>query len=306
MTTTVEHNPADSVAAGVERILELAATWVHWDGRARLSEDRDRIYTPHKALRRHADHLVDHLAEVHALLAGVPTEADGWHASAVTVAADWATFGPADLNEAEQRLGRLARTYQLAYAAAGPAAWDASREPNWTLRRIAEHVGPPWYAEQVGDLTADRDRHPLDDPRRAEAELIYTEWDRRARAGDAEGLVELYAEDATLESPLVARILDQDHGIVRGKDQLRAFFVEGARRRPNPLVRWHRGRTFLYDGTNLVWEYPRATPDGDQIDIAEIMQLEAGRITAHRIYWGWFGTEMLIANATSKAAASSD
>lgn len=304
MITTIERDPAECVVAGVERFLELAGTWVDWDGRARLSQDRDRLYTPHKALRRHADHLVDHLAEVHALLAGVAPEVDGWHASAVTVSGDWAAFSAADLNEATQRLRRLARTYQLVYAAAGPAAWDAAREPNWTLRRIAEHVGPAWYGEQVGDLSADRDTPRLGDPRRAEAQLICTEWDRRARAGDVDGLVELYAEDATLESPLVPRILDHHQGIVRGTDQLRRFFTEGTRRRPNPVVRWHRDNTFLYDGTTLVWEYPRATPDGDQVDIAEIMQLADGRITAHRIYWGWFGTEMLIANATNTPAAS--
>jgi len=86
-----------------------------------------RITPSHQALRRHADHLVDHLAGVHVLLAGVPTEADHWHASAVTVAADWAAFGAADLHEAAERLRRLAHTYQLVYTSAGPAAWDASR-----------------------------------------------------------------------------------------------------------------------------------------------------------------------------------
>ncbi len=38
------------------------------------TEDGERVYTPNKVLRRMADHLTDHLAEVEALLAGVPTE----------------------------------------------------------------------------------------------------------------------------------------------------------------------------------------------------------------------------------------
>lgn len=150
--TQTSTNPGDRIVAGVDRFLELAATWIAWDGRAILSEDRDRIYTPHKAVRRHADHLIDHLAEVEALLAGVPTQPDGWHGSLVTLDSDWARFTEADLVEAGQRLRRLALTFALRLAAAGEAAWDAPRDPNWTLRQIAEHISAPWYAEQVGAL----------------------------------------------------------------------------------------------------------------------------------------------------------
>lgn len=151
-TTDQTANPAGAVVEAVERTLALAATWLGWDGRPRLAEGGERAYTPHKAIRRTADHLVDHLAQVEALLAGVPTEEDRWLASAVTTESDRAPFGEADLTEARQRLRRLARTLELRYAAAGPAAWDAPRGDQWTLRRIAEHLADPWYAEQVGDL----------------------------------------------------------------------------------------------------------------------------------------------------------
>src|SRR5437763_16445878 len=96
-------SPADLIAAGVDRMLQLAATWLAWDGRPRVAEDGNRLYTPGKAVRRQADHLIDHLAEVEALLAGAPTEPDHWHASAVTLASDWAPFTEADLNEATER-----------------------------------------------------------------------------------------------------------------------------------------------------------------------------------------------------------
>lgn len=143
-------NPAEVVAAGVARTLELARTWLAWDGVPIPAEDR--IYTPNKVIRRYADHLVDHLAEIEALLAGAPSEPDHWHASAVTLGSDLAPFTEEDLNEASERLRRLARTYALRFAAAGPQAWDAPRHPNWTLREIVEHVAPAWYAEAVGDL----------------------------------------------------------------------------------------------------------------------------------------------------------
>jgi hypothetical protein len=151
--TSPETNPGTAVVTAVEDCLELAATWLTWDGRPHLSEDGDWIYTPLKAVRRIADHLVDHLAEVEALLAGAPTMPDEWHGSQLTFEADWARFTEADLREARQRLRRLARTFELRFEAAGPDEWDAPRSPNWTLREIAEHLtGVRWYAEQVGRL----------------------------------------------------------------------------------------------------------------------------------------------------------
>jgi hypothetical protein len=146
-------NPGTLVEEAVEHCLEVAATWLAWDGRPAVSEDGDRVYTPHKAVRRIADHLVDHLAEIEALLAGVPTEPDHWHGSLVTVEADWARFTELDLDEARQRLRRLGRTFALRLAAAGPDEWDAPRGENWTLREIAEHLDElRWYADQVGRL----------------------------------------------------------------------------------------------------------------------------------------------------------
>ncbi|MGH3276671.1 MAG: nuclear transport factor 2 family protein [Streptosporangiaceae bacterium] len=320
MNTSPEPGPHDLeelVPAAVERTLALARTWPGWDGSFRTSEDGQRIYTPHKVVRRVADHLVDHLAEIEALLAGVPTMPDHWQASMVTLASDWAAFTEDDFNEAAQRLRRLARTYALRLRAAGPDEWDRPRDPNWSLRAIVEHVSSSWYAEQVGNLqdpvpdqqaphqavaAAHRQSRPAaGTPLSGAAEWIFGEWDRRARTLDVDGLLDLYTDDAILESPLVPRVLAQHGGVLRGKEQLRSFFEEGGRRRPNQLVRWHRDGTYSYDGHTLTWEYQRATPDGDQVDLAEVMEIRNARISRHRIYWGWFGTEMLIANAVQAA-----
>jgi hypothetical protein len=151
----VPANPAELVAGSVERTLELARTWLAWDGQPRRAEDGERSYTPNKVIRRQADHLLDHLAEVEALLAGAATVPDRWRASEVTLPSDLADFTEADLNEAGERLRRLARLFVLRYAAAGRDAWDQPRDPNWTLRQIAEHLADAWYAEQVGDLSRD-------------------------------------------------------------------------------------------------------------------------------------------------------
>jgi len=50
-----------------------------------------------------------------------------------------------------------------------------------------------------------------------------------------------------------------------------------------------------FDGQTLMWECLRAHPDGgDQVDLAEVMDLRGPQIAHHRIYWGWFGTPLLI------------
>ena len=145
-------DPMTVVPELVEQVLARAATWTAWDGVPRPVDDR--VYTPHKAVRRIADHLIDHLAEVEALLAGVDTQPDRWHASLLTLDSDHARFTEADRDEAHQRLPRLARTFALRLAAAGPDEWDRARGEHWTLRAIAEHLtGVLWYAEQIGDLS---------------------------------------------------------------------------------------------------------------------------------------------------------
>lgn len=147
-----DNNPGSLVAAAVTTCLEIAETWIAWDGRP-LVTDGENLWTPHKALRRVTDHLVDHLAEVESLLAGSPPVPDGWHGRLVTLDTDWGRFTELDLTEARQRLSRLARLYELRYAAAGPDSWDVPRTPNWTLREIATHVSNvTCYAEQVGRL----------------------------------------------------------------------------------------------------------------------------------------------------------
>ena len=87
-----------------------------------------------------------------------------------------------------------------------------------------------------------------------------------------------------------------------GHREIRPFFEESARRRPNELVRWYRTDNWFTDGKRvLVWEYPREAPDGDQIELMEVMEIEHGLIQHHRIYWGWFGVYQLTQNAVRKA-----
>jgi hypothetical protein len=148
---TDDREPALVVTTMIDRFLDLAATWTAWDGRPLPAEDR--IYTPHKAVRRLADHLVDHLAELEARLAGHEPLPDHWHASAVTTPADLAPFTRQDLDEARSRLTRLGRIWADRLDALTPDQLDRSPGQGWTFRQLAFHLGGSvYYADSVGDL----------------------------------------------------------------------------------------------------------------------------------------------------------
>ncbi|BCY08085.1 hypothetical protein [Actinoplanes sp. L3-i22] len=146
--------PGRMIEQAVSRALHLAQSWTGWDGTP-IPVD-DRVYTPHKAIRRIGDHLIDHLAEVEARLAGVPTIPDHWHASAITTPGDLAPFTGEDLAEATSRLTRLAQIWVVRLGALTEEQLDRASPGAWTIREIAGHLSDTYYADAVGDLASVR------------------------------------------------------------------------------------------------------------------------------------------------------
>lgn len=147
---TDNRDPAQVIEDAVTHALRLASTWTAWDGTPCVAGDR--LYTPHKAIRRIADHLLDHLAEFEARVAGQQPIPDHWHASAITTAADLALFTPEDLDEARSRLTRLTQIWSLRLGAIDAERLDRAEGDAWTLRQVAYHLGSTFYADAVGAL----------------------------------------------------------------------------------------------------------------------------------------------------------
>jgi hypothetical protein len=134
-----------------------------------------------------------------------------------------------------------------------------------------------------------------------QAARIYELWDKYLREGDMVGMAAIYAEDATIQSPLVPTFFGPGKNIARGRQEVLLFLKETVKRRPNEKVHWYRDG-YLWNGRTLIWEYPAETPYGrNQVDPAECMDLEAGLIKRHRIYWGWFAVEMMKQSTVKKA-----
>jgi hypothetical protein len=149
---TDDRHPADVVTSMVYRVLEMAQTWTSWDGEPQAVEGR--VYSPHQAIRRVADHLIDHLAQIEARIAGLPTIPDRWHASTMTTPADLAPFTAEDLDEARSRLNRLAQSFEIRLRHLFDDELDRREADAWSVRQIAFHLEESrYYAEAIGNLS---------------------------------------------------------------------------------------------------------------------------------------------------------
>ncbi|WP_102417417.1 nuclear transport factor 2 family protein [Mycobacterium sp. 4858] len=135
----------------------------------------------------------------------------------------------------------------------------------------------------------------------ASIQAVTHAWEKALAEHDVEGLLACYAQDAVLESPVAAHILGGP-GVCRGHDELRPFLTEVVARTPDER-QYHRAG-FFTDGHRATWEYPRETPNGPQMDFVEVMEIDDELITAHRVYWGWRGVQILINDEYHRADGS--
>lgn len=131
----------------------------------------------------------------------------------------------------------------------------------------------------------------MDTKKTDEIEAVVRAWETALAKHDADALLACYASDATLESPVAAHILG-GKSVVHGYDELRPFLAEVVARTPDERQSHREG--FFTDGHRVTWEYPRQTPDGQQMDFVEVMEIDNGLIQSHRVYWGWRGVEILL------------
>ena len=147
-----DRDPADAIESMVEEVLALAATWTAWDGNPIPAGRRE--YTPNKAIRRVADHMIDHLAQLDAHIAGRESNKESWQASRITTPADMAPFTVEDLDEARSRLRRLALMWRTSLASVPAGGMDHAEGDEYTPREMAFHtVESLDYATFVGDLS---------------------------------------------------------------------------------------------------------------------------------------------------------
>ena len=118
-----------------------------------------------------------------------------------------------------------------------------------------------------------------------------------------EATKDMATEDAVIETPTVlAMFPDRTEGVLRGRAEIEKLFAANLRAIGKEFRALYRSSVFLANGKLLMWEYPRKTPTGTQVDLIESMDIENGLIVYHRVYWGWQGLKVLLATRDKRAA----
>ena len=104
-------------------------------------------------------------------------------------------------------------------------------------------------------------------------------WAKR----DLEGIVALFTDDATLESPLVPRLLSRRDGVLHGRseirDMVRALLERG--------IPWGKHEEPIIHGHRAALEFRSAPSEGEQFYSVDIIEVRDGRIQSLRAYSGW-------------------
>ncbi len=129
-----------------------------------------------------------------------------------------------------------------------------------------------------------------------DARRIFEQWHHSVVERDLHALMALYADDAMLETPLAYVVsAERQDGRLQRREAIKAFFAASFAQPENGLGRWYRTDRCHASHRQVVWEYPRETPEGDQVDLVEVMDIDArGLIACHRVYWGWKGVQTLL------------
>lgn len=113
-------------------------------------------------------------------------------------------------------------------------------------------------------------------------EQIVSAFDHAWARGDVDGLVSLYAPDATIESPLISHLTGRT--VARGHGEIREL-VHGVLGRG---TRWGRHEPPAVQGNTVYIEYRRIPSQSEpQLDYVDVMEITGGMITSLRAYWGW-------------------
>ena len=108
-------------------------------------------------------------------------------------------------------------------------------------------------------------------------------WFEAFNAHNLEKLLSLYDDEAQHFSPKLKIRLPETNGLIIGKNELRTWWEDAFLRLPN----LHYVVTSLTANNQRVFmEYLRQVPNEDNMLVAEVLEIENGKIIASRVYHG--------------------
>jgi hypothetical protein len=112
---------------------------------------------------------------------------------------------------------------------------------------------------------------------------IARSWLRAFNGRDLEGLLSLYDDAAVHTSPKLRVKRPETKGQVRGKPALRDWWQDSFDRLPG--LRYEE-LTLTADAARVWMEYMRKAPGEADMPVAEVLEVERGKIVASRVFHG--------------------
>jgi limonene-1,2-epoxide hydrolase len=114
-------------------------------------------------------------------------------------------------------------------------------------------------------------------------EEIALKWFEAFNEHHLENLLSLYHENAKHFSPKLKIRLPETNGLIIGKNELRTWWEDAFLRLPN----LHYTVTSLTANNQRIFmEYIRQVPNENDMLVAEVLEIENGKIIASRVYHG--------------------
>ena len=117
----------------------------------------------------------------------------------------------------------------------------------------------------------------------AQLRAIANRWLACFEHRDLDGLLALYADDATHTSPKIRVRHPETGGLLRGKPAMRAWWQDSFDRLPTMR---YVPTALTADGNRVFMEYVRHVDGEPDMPIAEVLEVRAGLIVASRVFHG--------------------
>lgn len=114
-------------------------------------------------------------------------------------------------------------------------------------------------------------------------EMVATQWFAAFNEHNLEKLLGLYDEQARHFSPKLKMRQPETNGYIVGKPALRLWWQDAFDRLPELK---YTPSSLTANSQRVFMEYLRQVPDEADLLVAEVLEIENGKITASRVYHG--------------------
>ncbi|MEO8086573.1 MAG: nuclear transport factor 2 family protein [Bacteroidota bacterium] len=112
---------------------------------------------------------------------------------------------------------------------------------------------------------------------------IAKKWLNAFNEHDLEKLLELYDASAVHFSPKLKAKKPETNGMVKGKEAMRDWWRDAFQRLPG-LV--YKEQSLTANSERVFMEYERIVPGEENMNVAEVLEIKNGLISASRVYHG--------------------